>query len=131
MIDKQGQKLEQQLRGQTPQRYKAHGGWHRGSSWGGGWQDQPEEEGWLVHPFGALTDNTCLTPRPQPTRFTKSSSNIVSDSHFEEHESFTGRVCLGPQPQREKEPSQDGDYKLRILSCGQIPYWGWENLAHI
>ena len=45
MIDKQGQKLEHQLRGQTPQRYEAHGGWHRGSSWGGGWQDQPEEEG--------------------------------------------------------------------------------------
>ena len=76
----------------------------------------------LAHPFGALTDNTSLTPRPQSPRFTKSSSNIVSDSHFEEDESFTRRVCLGPQPQREKEPSQDGDYKLRILSCGQIPY---------
>ena len=82
MIDKQGQKLEHQLRGQTPQRYEAHGGWHRGSSWGGGWQDQPEEEGWLAHPFGALTDNTSLTPRPQSPRFTKSSSNIVSDSLF-------------------------------------------------
>ena len=65
---------------------------------------------------------TTLHPNLSIAIFLKYFSNIVSDSHFEEHESFTGRVCLGPQPQREKEPSQDGDYKLRILSCGQIPY---------
>ena len=69
--------------------------------------------------------------KPESPRFTKFSSNIASNSHFEEDGSFTGRVCLGPQPQTGKEPSQDGDYKLtlRILSFGQIPYCGWKNLA--
>ena len=40
--------------------------------------------------------------------------------------SFRSRVCLGPQAQGEKEPSQDCDYRLTwgLLSHVQIPYWG-------
>lgn len=68
-----------------------------------GGRTSPVIEGWLVHPLEPWQTTLASHQDLSPQHLQNPSSNIVSDSHFDKDGSFTERVCLGPQPQKEKE----------------------------